>query len=196
MMGGPFRKVLWAILGIPAALVLLWGVLIVLSPFVANFSPMTGLALAISPLVVAGWLGGCATMTAFQTPLPKSPWVVEERWKHCSFHDYRPFEIVAINAKAHKQIRIAVVDVPGHYGPGLGLDDRGQVVVVVPKDTKIGDRHDEVAGVKVIYKPYDAHDDPLREGWKAWTADPGNPTLAEWYRQQPDFPAPGPAAAK
>jgi hypothetical protein len=196
MIGNWRLKILFAILTTPAAALLLWVLCIILSPLILFISPKAAVVLIGAPFLVAHWAAGCDIVTAGRTPIPSSPWVVEERWEHCSALDRSPDEIVAINAKKHQEIRIAIVDVQSNYGPGFGLDDRGQVVVVVPKGSTVGDRRDEVLGLKVIYKSYDGYDGAMREKWMEWQADPKNPALAEWYRRQPDFPPPEPGAAK
>ena len=196
MIGGPFKKLLLVFLSLPAVLILIYGLAIVFSPIVGLFSLRAGYAMAFLALWFPSWVMGCPTHTAGSTPLPYAPWMIEERWKHCSALSDGPTEIVAINAKKHQEIRIAMVDLRGDYGPGLGLDDRGQVVVVVPKGSKVSERRDEVLGLKVIYKSYDGDDDGVRKEWIAWTADPKDPALAAWYRRQPDLPASDPSTTK
>ncbi|HUC62913.1 MAG TPA: hypothetical protein VMF53_13250 [Alphaproteobacteria bacterium] len=196
MIGGPFKKLLLVILSLPAILILIYGLAIIFSPIVELFSLRAGYAMAFLAMWFPTWVVGCPMDTAGSTPLPYPPWFVEERWEHCSAISDGPTEIVAINGKKHQEIRVALIDISGGYGPGLGLDDRGQVVVVVPKGSKVSGARNEVLGLKVIYKSYDGYDDAVRKNWIAWTADPKNPALAAWYRQQPDFPAPEPAATK
>jgi hypothetical protein len=196
MIGNWRLKILFAILATPAATLLLWVLLVIISPLIMLISPNAAAVAIAAPFLAARWAAGCDIVTADRTPIPSSAWVVEARWPHCWALDSNPHEIVAINAKKHQEIRIAMVDFPGDYGPGLGLDDHGQVVVVVPKGSTVSDQHDEVLGLKVIYKSYDGYDDAMRKGWIAWTSDPKNPALDAWYRMQPDFTPPEPGAAK
>jgi hypothetical protein len=80
-----------------------------------------------------------------------------------------------------------------HIDPGicLLLDIRLWGMMLKPEaDTQF------VVATAAGYTKEQAINDPVREGWIAWTADPKNPALADWYRRQPDFPPPEPGAAK
>jgi len=196
MIGNWRLKILFAVLATPAAALLLWILFLIFSPMIMLISPKAAAVLIAAPFLVTHWVAGCDIVTAERIPIPSQAWVVESRWPHCWALDRNPTEIVAVNGKKHREIRVAMIDFPADFRPGLGLDDRGELVVVVPKGSKVSDRRDDVLGLKVIYKSYDGYDDAVRKNWIAWTADPKNPALAAWYRRQPDFPASDPTATK